>query len=384
METHPSSDSRQAARSRREILRRISQAQPAQAERSPTPPGRRLTPLLLGALIAGGLAVSPGSEWRLRARPPVEDDPLDPALITATARALPVPATAERSDGSRGSSTVVLEATGYVVARKRASLSPGVSGRLESVSVEVGDRVAAGAVLATLDERQARIDQSIADLALAERALGVEASRLSMRLAEGRFRTDQALRDRSALAERKYQEAKTEYEAARVAMRRAEVAREQAEQELASARLRRESHVLRAPFTGVVSRVNARPGEAVAPVASSGGLIPPGIVELVDPHSLEIVANVPERQFGLVALGRAVEVEIKTDAAAVFDSSVAWIVPVSDRQSGTVEVGISAPASHSEMIDGMEVAIRFLSQPHESPKASEETEAYEYSALTVR
>jgi RND family efflux transporter MFP subunit len=278
---------------------------------------------------------------------------------TATARAV--------SGGSAAGA--VLDASGYVTARRQATVSSKVTGKVTEIHVEEGMKVQAGQVLARLDDSTARRQLSLAEAqtssarhALQETEVRLKEARLNQRrmrdlLKEGV--TTQAQLDAA--------DAETDSFAARLEVLRQdiEVARRQAE-------LYRQSLddlVIRAPFTGVAISKDAQPGEMISPVSAGGGFTRTGICTLVDMASLEIEVDVNEAYINRVRNDQR--------AVAVLDAYPDWqiparvitTIPAADRQKATVKVRLAFDQLDPRILPDMGVKVSFLSDEKEMPAA---------------
>ncbi len=228
----------------------------------------------------------------------------------------PVPAGGE-------SMTRALAAGGYVEARRRAMLYPGRDGVVSQVSVTLGQRVRRGSLLLELDT----------DIAAAEAA----AARADVRATQAELADARRILER--LEELALSEAVTEDEVERGRYRvqglMARVEALQAREELARARL--DLSYLRAPFDGVIVRVDLEPGEVVSLFGVQSGA---GGIEIADLSEIWVRVDVPEDRIGSVVLGAHAEVVIDAIGDERLQAVVVEIAPVADRQSNTVEVAV--------------------------------------------
>lgn len=257
------------------------------------------------------------------------------------------------------SSHPVLVASGFVVARREATVSAQETGRLVERRVEVGDAVRAGQVLALLD-------QSLADIDLRLAAANVSALKAAVETARAEVAQADADRDRTRLLrERGFASAAAEERAGLlVTARRAQLGQRQAELENAdlqsgrTARLRTRLTVT-APFDGLVTGSNAQIGEIVSPI-SVGGFTRTGVYTITDLDSLEIDIRVSEAQISRVAPGASVEVVFAAVPDKVWPGSVAAIVPSAERDRGTFPVRIRLIDRPTTLLPGMAAEVRFL------------------------
>jgi RND family efflux transporter MFP subunit len=292
--------------------------------------------LILGAAGAGVWA------WMTRERP-IE---VEVAAVT------------ERAAGTQAS---VLNASGYVTARRRATVSSKITGKVVEVNVEEGMAVREGQVLARLDDATAK-----AALALAQAQ--VEAARSSLResevrLAEARLtlgRREQLLKEGIA-PQADVDQARAEVDSliARIAAAREQVL--VAERQAALQQTDLDNTIIRAPFSGVAISKDAQPGEMVSPVSAGGGFTRTGISTIVDMRSLEIEVDVNESYINRVRPDQ--------DVTAVLDAYPDWqiparvitTVPTADRQKATVLVRIGfTELGDPRILPDMGVKVTFL------------------------
>jgi RND family efflux transporter MFP subunit len=303
--------------------------------------GRWLALALGLVLVVGGLA------WFGLARS------APPSVRTAVARAAP-----------RGpASGSVLDASGYVTARRQATVSAKITGKVTEVLIEEGMRVQEGAVLARLDDTEAK-----AQLGLARAQLTAARSQQ----AEIRAQLEQAERDHERQAElfRRQLVAAQALDAA-VAQRdmlRAKLAAtaEQirvAEESVSVAQVQLDNTVIRAPFSGVVIAKAAQPGEMISPISAGGGFTRTGIGTIVDMDSLEIQVDVNESYIGRVTPEQPVEATLNAYPDWKIPGAVIAIIPTADRSKATVKVRIAIKQKDQRIVPDMGVRVAFLSPP---------------------
>jgi RND family efflux transporter MFP subunit len=254
----------------------------------------------------------------------------------------------------------VLNASGYVTARRRATVSSKITGKVVEVHVEEGMAVREGQVLARLDDSNARAALLLAQ-AQAEAARRAVAED-EVRLADARVtlgRRAQLLKDKVA-APAEVDQAKADVESieARIAALRQQV--QVAERQVEVQRTDLDNTVIRAPFGGVAISKDAQPGEMVSPVSAGGGFTRTGICTIVDMRSLEIEVDVNESYINRVASGQ--------DVSAVLDAYPDWqipahvitTVPAADRQKATVRVRIGFNELDARILPDMGVKVTFL------------------------
>jgi RND family efflux transporter MFP subunit len=275
-----------------------------------------------------------------------------PTVASASAPMAPLTAASD--------SEVMLETSGYVVARNKAFVSSDITGRIRSILVGVGQSVERGDPIALLDDREARLRLTAAELRIEQDRLAVEAARVALRLERERFEPIRELRSKGVVSTAAFDQARAALDAAEIQVKLTAVNLSVAENNLGAARIFVERHVIESPFDGVVVEVPAREGETVSPASGGNSFIRTGIVQIVDPLSLYVVAEVPERQFSGLRAGQPVDLVGTALGGAVHRSEIEWIAPVSNRQRSVVDVGIKIEQSTVRFIDGMEVEVHFL------------------------
>jgi RND family efflux transporter MFP subunit len=235
----------------------------------------------------------------------------------------------------------VLDASGYVVARRQATVSSKVTGRLVEVTIEEGMGVEEGQVLARLDDSNARRTLEHAQARVrattsAQNELAVRLREADLQLARVRELAKTGVESRRALdaavAER-------DSFAARLAAAGDEVT--VAEREVALREQELEDTIIRAPFDGVAVSKDAQPGEIVSPMSAGGGFTRTGITTIVDMRSLEIEVDVNEAFIERVRPGQPVTATLQAYADWKIPAHVITTVPAADRQKATVKVRIA-------------------------------------------
>jgi RND family efflux transporter MFP subunit len=305
--------------------------------------------------------------------------------------ALPV-RTATLESPSDSTAGAILNASGYVVARRLATVSSKVTGRVEEVLFEEGARVESGEVLARLDAETELARRRVA-------ASSLEASRRGLRETEVRLADARRTLDRNrSLVERRLlaqsvldtSQADVAALAARLAAAQAEVA--VAEANLAVSEQALNDLVIRAPFAGVILSKDAQPGEMVSPISAGGGYTRTGIATIVDMSSREIEVDVNEAYINRVHAGQKVEAVLDAYPRWTIPAQVISIVPTADRQKATVRVRIGFDELDSRVLPDMGVKVGFLEDgaPREGdkwpllPKAALVTESGSPSVWVVR
>lgn len=264
-----------------------------------------------------------------------------------------------RADSGAAEERTVLQASGYVTARRRATVSSKVTGKVVEVMIEEGDRVEEDQVLARLDDVNTRANLSLAEAELRAAESSLEETEVRLAHARKEYQRIQALAEEGVASRSERDLAETEVEALEARLHRQEsdiaVARRQVE--LWHRQL--EDTVIRAPFAGIVVDKSAQAGEMISPVSAGGGFTRTGICTLVDMDSLEIEVDVNESYINRVTPGQAVEATLDAYPDWRIPARVIAIVPTADRQKATVRVRIGFEVEDSRILPDMGVKVAF-------------------------
>ncbi|HMB74230.1 MAG TPA: biotin/lipoyl-binding protein, partial [Gammaproteobacteria bacterium] len=181
-----------------------------------------------------------------------------------------------------------LDASGYVIARRQATVSSKITGRVVEVLIEEGQEVAAGEIVARLDDTNARARVTQTQALLAQQRASLNSDRVAFENAVPTFERAQLQFERAVISAQDFDTAKTAYDNIRTNLEVAERAVEVAEANLALAQKDLDDTIVRAPFAGVVTVKAAQEGEMVSPVSAGGGFTRTGIGTIVDMSSLEV------------------------------------------------------------------------------------------------
>ncbi|MFZ5496235.1 MAG: efflux RND transporter periplasmic adaptor subunit [Verrucomicrobiota bacterium] len=257
-----------------------------------------------------------------------------------------------------GGERTVLNASGYVTARREATVSSKVTGKVVDVLIEEGVRVEAGQVLAHLDDANVKSSLALAEAQLDSARSGLAETRVRVTEAERDFARQAALLTGRVASQADYDRAESALQAlrARLALQQAEVT--VAERNVALWRQQLDDTVIRAPFAGIVTSKNAQPGEMISPM-SSGGFTRTGICTVVDMESLEIEIDVNESYINRVAPGQPVEATLDAYPDWKIPCKVIAIIPTADRQKSTVRVRVGFDRLDPRILPQMAVKVAF-------------------------
>ena len=264
--------------------------------------------------------------------------------------------------GSAPGNASVLDASGYITARRIATVSSKITGKVREVMIEEGQRVEAGQVLATLDRTDADAQQDLAKSQLASAQSQLAEAQAQLRLSERNLQRQKELASKKLVAASALDAAIAERDssAARLdsVQRNVTVARDR----LAIAALDADNTVIRAPFAGVIVDKAAQPGEMISPISGGGGSIRTGVGTLVDMDSLEVQVDVNEAYIGRVQPKMPVEAVLNAYPDWKIPAEVIAIVPTADRGKATVKVRIALKAKDARIVPDMGVRVSFLEE----------------------
>jgi HlyD family secretion protein len=300
--------------------------------------------VVIAVLGAGAFA---GWRWVTRPRPV--------AVETATV-----------SERAAGTQAAVLNASGYVTARRRATVSSKITGKVVEVNVEEGMVVTEGQVLARLDDATLKAGLALADAQATAARSGVREN--EVRLAEAKVtlaRRDQLLADK-LVTQADVDAARAEVDSldARISASREQV--RVAERQIELERTNLDNTIIRAPFSGIAISKDAQPGEMVSPVSAGGGFTRTGICTIVDMRSLEIEVDVNESYINRVKPDQDVTAALDAYPDWQIPARVITMVPTADRQKATVLVRIGFKQLDPRILPDMGVKVTFLRNAEEA------------------
>jgi RND family efflux transporter MFP subunit len=279
--------------------------------------------------------------WWGRTRPPVVE--------TAVAR----PATS----GGPGS---VLDASGYVTARRQATVSAKITGKVVEVLIEEGMRVSEGDVLARLDDTEARAQIALAQAQLVAARSQVAEVRAQLRQAERDHARQEQLYAKQLVSAQSLDATIAQRDSLRARLASTEEQIKVAEEAVAVSEVGLDNTVIRAPFSGIVVAKSAQPGEMISPVSAGGGFTRTGIGTIVDMDSLEIQVDVNESYINRVTPGQPVEAVLNAYPDWRIPGEVIAIIPTADRSKATVKVRIALKQKDPRIVPDMGVRVGFL------------------------
>ena len=258
-----------------------------------------------------------------------------------------------RAAAPAGAPASVLDASGYVTARRQATVSAKITGKVTEVLIEEGMRVEEGAVLARLDDTEARAQLAAARSALGEiRALLEQATRDHAR--------QQQLYERDLVSAQSIDASRAQRDMLQARLLNAQEQVSVATESVSVAQVQLDNTVIRAPFAGIVVAKAAQPGEMISPISAGGGFTRTGIGTIVDMDSLEIQVDVNEAYINRVVANQPVEAMLNAYPDWKIPGSVIAIIPTADRSKATVKVRIAIKSKDRRLVPDMGVRVAFL------------------------
>jgi len=298
---------------------------------------RRVWPIVvvIGLVIIGGLMVM--SRFK-----PTE-------VETAKARA-----------ASEGGPASVLDASGYVTARRIATVSSKITGKVKEVMIEEGQRVEEGEILATLEPIDATSQQALSQSQLASARSQLAEAQAQLKLAERNLVRQRELAAKKLVAASSLDAAIAERDSRAARLGSLQRSVTVAQDQLTIANNGVDNTVIRAPFKGVIVTKAAQPGEMISPISAGGGSIRTGIGTLVDMDSLEVQVDVNEAYIGRVQPKMPVDAVLNAYPDWKIPAEVIAIIPTADRSKATVKVRIAMNSKDPRIVPDMGVRVSFL------------------------
>ncbi|MGB5443646.1 MAG: efflux RND transporter periplasmic adaptor subunit [Gammaproteobacteria bacterium] len=268
-------------------------------------------------------------------------------------------ATAQALSAVRGSASV-LDASGYVTARRQATVSAKVTGQVTEVLIEEGQRVKSGEVLARLDNSDATAQYDLAQAQLDAARAQLAGLRLLLTQARRDDVRQQDLLARKLTSKQAADDARTLVDTRNAAIATQQRQVEVAERSVEVAQVTLDNTVIRAPFSGVITVKAAQPGEIVSPFSAGGGYTRTGIGTIVDMDSLEIEVEVNEAFIGRVQADQPAQTTLNAYPDWKIPGKVIAIIPAADRSKATVKVRLSLDVKDSRIVPDMGARVAFF------------------------
>jgi HlyD family secretion protein len=253
----------------------------------------------------------------------------------------------------------LLNATGYVVAQRKAAVASKATGRLEWLGVTEGSRVRKDEVIARLENRDvtAQRDQAAANVKVA--AANLEQTRAELRDAEANLRRSQDLAAKSYISGSALDSALARFDKARAGVQSGEASLAVAQANLQVAEVALDQTLIRAPFDGVVLTKSANVGDNITPFSQAADT-KGAVVTIADMDTLEVEADVAESSLGKIKVGQPCEIQLDAVPDHRFPGVIERIVPTVDRAKATVLVKIRFLERDNRVLPDMSAKVAFL------------------------
>ena len=264
----------------------------------------------------------------------------------------------QETGGSSGGGSTLLNASGYVTARREATVSSKVTGKVIEVLVEEGLKVEQGQVLARIDSSNVEKSLRLAEAQLESARKGLNETKANLAQVEREFQRISKLAANKVSSESELDRAEAEAKSLRARLDKQQADVTVAESEVALWRQQLDDTIIRAPFPGIVTSKNAQPGEMISPM-SAGGFTRTGICTMVDMASLEIEVDVNESYINRVKATQPVEATLDSYPEWHIPAKVIAIIPTADRQKATVKVRVGFEKLDPRILPQMSVKVAF-------------------------
>ena len=309
-------------------------------------PGRATPPWLwplVGGLVLVGAAAGGGAWWWMNSRPvPVH---------TAIAQA---------SGTGNAAAGAVLQATGYIVARRQATVSTQITGTLTEVLIDAGDTVKKGQVIARLEDASQRAALDVARANARSAQAQTEQARAQWLQSQADARRQADLVAQGMVSHQAAEQADSTVAVNAAALQSRVRAAEAAQAQLAEAQVTYDYTTVRAPFAGVITVKAAQVGEIVSPLSAGGGFTRTGVGTIVDMDSLEIEVDVNESSIGQVKPDMPCEAVLDAYPDWRIPARVIAIIPTADRGKATVKVRVGLDQKDARIVPDMGARVSFL------------------------
>ena len=264
------------------------------------------------------------------------------------------------ADAGAASAGSILDASGYIVARRQATVASKITGKMVELDIEEGDRVQEGQVIARLDDSNVRAALAAAHAQLDFAKAGLAETEVNLANARRDFDRQTSLVKGHFVSQAALDNSKTSMDAltAQLATQRSNIEVAQRNVEVADRNLA--DTIVRAPFTGIVTVKAAQPGEIVSPLSAGGGFTRTGIGTIVDMDSLEIQVDVNENFINRVEPAQKATAKLNAYPDWQIPGHVIAVIPTADRSKGTVTVRIALDQKDPRILPEMGVRVSFL------------------------
>ena len=260
-----------------------------------------------------------------------------------------------------GNAASVLDASGYVIARRQATVSAKTTGKVKDVLIQEGMRVEEGQLMATLDDTNSSAQLNLGQAQAEAARKRVSETRVLLADAQRQATRQRDLMARKLTSNQALESAQASVDglSARIQSALAEIV--VAERTVAIYQQQQQDNEIRAPFAGIVIAKAAQPGEIISPISAGGGFTRTGIGTIVDMDSLEVEVDVGESFINRVLPEMATEITLNAYPDWKIPGRVIAIIPTADRTKATVKVRVAFIDKDARVLPDMGARVRFIS-----------------------
>ncbi|HMK87562.1 MAG TPA: efflux RND transporter periplasmic adaptor subunit [Steroidobacteraceae bacterium] len=264
------------------------------------------------------------------------------------------------TDAGPAAAGSILDASGYVVARRQATVASKITDKMVELDIEEGDHVKEGQVIAKLDDTNIRASLEAARAQLEYAKAGLAETQVNLANARRDYERQKSLLKGHYVSQAAVDNSQTAMDAlaAQLVTQRSNI--EVAERNVEVAERNLADTIVRAPFSGVITVKAAQPGEIVSPISAGGGFTRTGIGTIVDMDSLEIQVDVNENFINRVVPDQHVSARLNAYPDWQIPAHVIAVIPTADRSKGTVTVRIALDQKDPRILPEMGVRVSFL------------------------
>lgn len=272
----------------------------------------------------------------------------------------------------------LLNASGYVVAQRKAAVASKATGRLEWLGVEEGSRVNKGQIIARIENKDVTASREQAEANLRVARSNLEEAGAELADATLQYERLKTLVSRGVVARTEFDTAEARYRRAKAAVAGAESAISASQAVLREAEVNIEHTFIRAPFDAVVLTKNADVGDIVAPLGAAADARA-AVVTIADMDSLQVEADVAESNLSKIRVGQPCEIQLDAVPQERYAGVVHMIVPTADRAKATVMTKVRFLEKDNRILPEMSATVAFLARPvgrnEETPRVAVDTSA---------
>jgi RND family efflux transporter MFP subunit len=290
-------------------------------------------------------------------------------------RPVPVQTVMATASNAGRAGSAVLQATGYVTAKRQATVATQITGTLTQVLIEEGDVVKPGQIMARLDDTALRASLNAAQAQTEVTAANVNQLQAQLAQVEADAKRTAELAGQGVVTKQVAEQSRTSVATLKAQLESARKQAEASKAQLAQAKVNFDFTVVRAPFGGVITAKAAQVGEIISPLSAGGGFTRTGVGTIVDMDSLEIEVDVNESYIAQVQPNMPVESVLQAYPDWRIPSHVIAVIPTADRGKATVKVRVGLDQKDARIVPNMGVRVAFLQKQDKATKDANKADA---------